>query len=431
MQNNQFEVSNQYLVELRQQSVAFFENLDIPTFWSVALQSILVVVSLFILAWLVDKVVTYVMRKLSTKFTLKTENKWDDILLKNKVFANAAHFFPGFVFLFLDTIIASNPIRFFIDTILATYFIIVALLFLNALLNSVYDIYVRYNEEKAKELNLKIYLQLLKVVLFSMGVIAIISIYANKNFKEILTGLGAMLTILLIVYKDTILGFVAGMQLSANKMVKIGDWISIPQHNTDGNVIDIGLNTVKVQNWDKTITTVPTYRLISESFTNWVGMKESGGRRIKRHIYIDLDSIHFLDTEEINRLSKIQLITAYINEKLEEIGTANQGVDMQVNQRKLTNIGTFRKYIEYYLLSTGFVNEDLTFLVRQLQPTERGVPIEIYMFCNEQRWALYEQVQSDIFDHIFAIVSEFNLRMFQNPTGNSFSSFGRKISQSS
>lgn len=425
MQISQFEQTNQYYVQLREQSVDFFKNLNLSTFWSVAVQSVSVVLSLLLVAWLVDRVITLIMRRLSTNLTQKTKNKWDDILLKNKVFANTAHFFPGFVFLLFDSIIASRHIRFFIDNMMATYFIIVALLLINSLLNSVYEIYERYNEERAKEINLKIYLQLLKVVLFSLGVIAIFSIYANKNFKEILTGLGAMLTILLIVYKDTILGFVAGMQLSANKMVKVGDWVAIPQHNTDGTVIDISLNTVKVQNWDKTITTVPTYRLISESFTNWVGMQESGGRRIKRHIYIDLDSIHFLNLEEINRLREMQLISDYINNKLNEINTANKHVERHVNQRKLTNIGTFRKYIECYVKNTGFVNEEYTFLVRQLQSTEKGVPIEIYMFCNEQQWATYEQIQADIFDHIFAIVSEFNLRIFQSPTGSSFSSLGK------
>lgn len=410
-----------FLVDLRQLSVSFFEKFNIGHFWIVLIQSVSVLFVLLVLAWAIDRFATFLMRRLAPKFIKKTKNKWDDIILKNRVFSNAAHFLPGFVFLFFNPIIASKKVRIFIENTMVAYFIIVALLLANALLNSLYDIYLRHREERAKALNIKIYLQLVKVALFSLGAIAIISIYANKNFKEILTGLGAMLTILLIVYKDTIMGFVAGIQLSANKMVKIGDWISVPKDNADGDVVDISLTTVKVQNWDKTITTIPTYKLISESFTNWIGMQESGGRRIKRHINIDIDSIHFLSTDEIEEFKKMNLLTEYINQKLEDITVSNKNVKEPINQRKLTNIGTFRKYTENYLLNTGFVNTDMTFIVRQLQPTEKGLPIEIYLFCKEQKWAIYEGVQADIFDHIFAIIPQFNLRVFQSPTGNSFS----------
>jgi len=253
-----------------------------------------------------------------------------------------------------------------------------------------------------------------------MGCISIIGILIGKTPIYILGTMGAFAAVLILVFKDTILGFVASIQLSANKMVSIGDWISMPSKNADGTVIDISLNTVKVQNWDKTISTIPTYALVSESFNNWKGMEESGGRRIKRHLNIDVKSIHFLSDEEIEMAEKVKLISDYIAEKKEEIKKANPENEIPINQKRLTNIGTFRKYIEAYLENHPKIHNDMTFLVRQLQPSEKGLPIEIYVFSNDQEWANYEAIQSDIFDHILAIVPEFNLRVFQNPTGDDF-----------
>ena len=202
-------------------------------------------------------------------------------------------------------------------------------------------------------------------------------------------------------------------------MVEVGDWFCVTKHDADGTVIDIGLNTVKVQNFDKTITTIPPYNLISESFKNWKGMQQSGGRRIKRSINIDIDSIHFLSTEEIEKFSNFKLLKEYINEKKKAIVKSNEGVEEYYNQRRLTNIGTFKKYLENYLLASDFVHPDMTFIVRQLQSNEKGVPIEIYFFCTQQAWVKYEQVQSDIFDHIFAIAPEFGLQIFQTVSGRS------------
>lgn len=407
-----------FLIELKKQSLNFLHQLHISNFWSIVIQSALTFILILCIAWLADKLATLIMRRFVPKIIGKTNNNWDDILLKNKVFSNISHFIPGFIVLAFYKIIASKDLQFLIELLIESYFIIVFLLVVNAIINSFSDIYGNIKGESG---NIKIYLQLAKVIMYSLGAIAIISIFANKNFIDILKGLGAMLTVLLIVYKDTIMGFVAGIQLAANKMLKVGDWVSLPKANADGTVTEISLNTVKIQNWDKTITTVPTYKLMSESFTNWRGMEESGGRRIKRHINIDMDSVHFLSEEEINRLQKIDLLTSYINEKLEVLKISNQKKQNNINQRKLTNIGTFRKYIENYLLSTGFVNTEMTFIVRQLQPTELGVPIEIYMFCTEKAWAIYEEIQSDIFDHIFAIITEFNLRIFQRPSSTMFS----------
>lgn len=399
----------------REWSVGLLTEL-MPLFWAKTLQSIVAFSVILFVAWGVDKFATWMMRSYVPKIVGRTKNKWDDIFLENRVFANFAHFLPGIILAMFYFIIASEPLRSFLEHAIKVYFIVVFLLFVNALLNALNDIYATYTGQRAA--NIKIYLQVVKVALFSLGILMIISIFANKTFIDILTAMGAMVTILLIVYKDIIMGFIAGIQLSANKMLKVGDWISMPQNNADGTVLDISLSTVKVQNWDKTITTIPTYRLISESFSNWKGMEESAGRRIKRHVNINIDSIHFLSVEELERLKKNNLISSYIDEKVKELNTHNKSVNEDVDKRKLTNIGTFRKYIERYLENLGVVNLDMTFIVRQLQSTEKGVPIEIYMFSKEKEWAKYEAIQSDIFDHILAKVSDFNLKVFQNPTGD-------------
>jgi len=229
---------------------------------------------------------------------------------------------------------------------------------------------------------------------------------------------------MMLVFRDSILGFVAGIQLAANKMVAVGDWIEMPNYGADGDVLEVALTTVKVQNWDKTITTIPTYALISESFKNWRGMSESGGRRIKRPVNIDMSSIRFCDEEMLERYGKIQYISEYIEAKKEELEEFNQAINVDnaslVNGRRMTNIGTFRAYIRAYLQNHPAINKSMTFLIRQLQPTEHGLPIEIYVFSKDKVWANYEAIQADIFDHILAVVPEFDLRVHQNPTGADF-----------
>lgn len=412
------------LIELKEQTIHILESMGISDRWSSTLQSILAVVVILTVAWLIDKFATKFMRYFIPKIVTKTQNKWDDKFLKNAVFSKIAHFLPGILIATTYHIIASEGIRHFIESMLSTYFIVVFLLLANAIINAFNDIYIEHRGSKGMG-TIKVYLQLIKVFLFSLGVIAIISIFADKNFMDILKGVGAVTTILLIVYKDTIMGFVAGIQLSANDMIKIGDWIVLPKDNADGNVIDIGLTTVKIQNWDKTITTVPTYKLVSESIINWRGMQESGARRIKRSISIDIESIHFLSQEEIEKYRKIKLLTEYIDSKVTEITEINKDIADTVNQRKLSNVGTFRMYIENYLRNMDVVDLDMSFFVRQLQPNERGLPLEVYIFIKEQRLAYYEKIQADIFDHIFAMASEFNIRIFQSPTAYSFSNIGK------
>ncbi len=255
------------------------------------------------------------------------------------------------------------------------------------------------------------------------GGVFVLSIVLQKSPLVFLTGMGAMTAILLLVFKDAILGLVAGIQLMANDMVRPGDWIEMPKYGADGDVIDVSLTTLKVRNWDKTITTVPTYALISDSFKNWRGMEDSGGRRIKRSISIDLDSIRHCDDEMLDRFEKIDRIRDYVLETRARIAEANRDATIDaalpVNGRQMTNIGTFRKYMEAYLREIPEVHPEMTFLVRQLQPTERGLPIEIYVFSKDQRWVQYEAIQADIFDHFFASLPYFDLRAFQLPSGRS------------
>jgi miniconductance mechanosensitive channel len=303
------------------------------------------------------------------------------------------------------------------------YFTAIIVFVSNSVLNAGFEIY--NTTPYAHHRPIKGYIQLLKILVYFMAGIMIIAILLNRNPTVLLTGLGAIAAVLILVFKDTILGFVASIQLSANDMVKIGDWVEMRSHNADGTVIDITLNTVKVQNWDKTISTIPTYALVSESFNNWKGMEESGGRRIKRYIPIDTSSIKFCDQEMLKRFEKFDLIRGYVIEKEKELKEYNAGKKISeedyISGRHQTNIGIFRKYLEVYLHQHPMINQDMTFLIRQLQPTEKGLPVEIYVFCKDQRWANYESIQADIFDHIFAVIPEFDLKVFQEPTGADFS----------
>lgn len=409
---------------LMDRSLELLRNINLPESYAVIVQSILALILITIVAWLIDKLATKVFRTLAPRLTQISRNKWDDILIKNKIFANFSHFFPGMVFLILSPLISSQSIFNFINDFIGTYFIIVAMIFINSLINAAHDIYLRINAERAIKLNIKLFLQLIKVVIFSFGVLAIISLYTDKSFFQLLAGLGTMLTIILIVYKDTILGFIAGIKLTAYEMVRIGDWIQLPKENADGRVIDVSLNTVKVRNWDQTITTVPTYKLVSEPFTNWTGMEQSGGRQILRHINIDMESIRFLSEAEIEKFKRFKLLKTFIEEKTIDDTFEYPDIKDYLDTHQLTNIGLFRRYIEKYIQSTGFANTDMEYFVRQRQSTEKGLPLQIYVFVREKQLAKYERIQAEIFDHIFAIIPEFGLRIFQEPSGYDVSKLG-------
>ncbi len=354
----------------------------------------------------------------------KIRNTWDDVLFEKKVFHRLAHIVPALIVYLL------TPLAFPESPVLSVvfrngafiYMILITILVLYSFLDAVYEIYNTY--DISGQIPLKGFVQALKIVAVMVAFIFILSALTNKTPVYFLSGLGALTAVTMLVFKDAILGFVAGIQLSANKMVRPGDWIEMPQFGADGDVIDVSLTTVKVQNWDKTISSIPTYALISQSFKNWRGMQESGGRRIKRALNIDMTSVKFCDEEMIERFSKIQSIKDYLDSKKQEIAEWNREMEVDesnlVNGRRLTNLGTFRVYVEAYLHGHPKIHDNMTFLVRQLKPTDHGIPLEIYVFSNDQVWAHYEAIQSDIFDHLLAVLPHFDLRVFQNPTGSDF-----------
>lgn len=387
------------------------------------LENATIILATIILAVLADFIVKRIIIGSITRLVKRSKNDWDDVFVKQKVFNRLAHLAPAIiVFYALQYIFEAENLVTFLGNITQAYMVLVVLLVIDALINALHEIYRKLPVSQGR--NIKGYVQVVKIIFYSMAVILIIAILAEKEVGTMLAGLGAMAAVLMLVFKDTILGFVASIQLSANKMVNVGDWISMPKYNADGDVIDISLNTVKVQNWDKTIATIPTYALVSESFHNWKGMEESGGRRIKRSINIDMNSVTFLSKSQIDKLRKFHLLKDYIEQKEKEINEYNRSLEMEegtvTNGRRMTNLGTFRKYLEEYLHNHPKVHQDMTFLVRHLQPTEKGIPLEIYVFSKDQAWANYEAIQADIFDHILAILPEFDLYVFQNPTGSDF-----------
>ncbi len=393
------------------------------------LETIILLSVILLLAILADVASRVILNTVVKEFVKRSKNIWDDAFFKRKVFSRLAHLAPAIVvYLTIDYVVELQSSVNIIKVFVTIYIIIVSLLTIDALIEAMHDIYLKYPISKDKPI--KGYVQVLKIFFYFIAFILIIAKLADKDPKVLLAGLGAIAAVLLLIFKDTILGLVASVQISANNMVKPGDWIEMPSRNADGTVLEITLNTVKVQNWDKTISTIPTYSLVTESFHNWKGMEESGGRRIKRSINIDMRSVFFLNSELNEKLKKIQLLEDYITQREEEINIYNEkrNVDasMPVNGRRLTNLGVFRKYMEEYLKQHPKINKEMTFLVRQLQPTETGIPLEIYVFCSDQRWAYYESIQSDIFDHILATIPFFELQIFQNPSGDDFKAFMSK-----
>ncbi len=385
-----------------------------------AIAFLLLLLASFIAYYLVKRVLLRVVGS----FVKRTPWTWDDKILESKVFAWSANLVPAL----LVYLLAPAALEGFEQAIgvvrgaARIYLIIMAVLTLDSLINAGLLIYNGF--PISREVPLKIFAQVAKIILYLIGVIVIFSALLGKSPTVLLGSMGVLASVLMLVFKDSILGFVAGLQLSGNKMLSKGDWIEMPKYGADGNVIDVALTTVKVRNWDNTITTVPTYALISDSFKNWRGMSESGGRRIKRSILVDMSTIRLATPEMLERFSKIQHIAEYIAEKKKALAEWNleKGFsgDDTVNSRRLTNVGTFRAYIEAYLKHHPRISQDLTLLVRQLQPAEHGLPIEIYCFSSDKNWINYEAIQSDIFDHILAVAPEFDLRIFQNPSGADF-----------
>ncbi len=355
-------------------------------------------------------------------FVSKTKTQFDDVMHRCGVFSRFAHIIPGLlVYMFLPFISFSGSLIEYIQVIIRIYILVMGLITVSAFLEAVS---ITLQRKKGYEhIPVRGFVQVLQIILFVSGFIWCLAILMGRSPVFLLGGFGAFTAVIMLIFKDSILGFVAGIQLSANRMLNLGDWLEMPKYGADGDVIDISLTTVKVQNWDRTITTIPTYALISDSFKNWRGMSESGGRRIKRAIYIDMTSIKFLDDEMIEKFRKIEILKPYVEQKIAEIEDYNREHNISespINGRKLTNIGTFRAYLCAYLKKHSMINQDMILMVRQLPPTSEGVPLEVYVFCKDKVWANYEAIQADIFDHIFASIGEFDLRVYQSPTGADF-----------
>ncbi|MFT6937719.1 MAG: miniconductance mechanosensitive channel [Saprospiraceae bacterium] len=386
---------------------------------------VLILVLSLIVYWLTKHFILKGLRAIISR----TATQWDDMILRKKVFNRLAWLAPAIV-LYTSISIPFEGYDWLITLIngaVLIYMIIMGIVALDAFLNASLAIYTTY--EVSNRIPIKGFIQVFKIIIYFTSAIFIFSILLNKTPVYLFSGLGALTAVLMFIFKDAILGFVAGIQLSANRMVANGDWIEMPKYGANGDIIEIALTTVKVQNWDKTITTIPTYALITESFKNWSGMSNSGGRRIKRSISIDMNTIQFCTEDMLNRFSKVQYISNYIEKTKIELQENNElgQVDNSslVNGKRMTNIGTFRAYVKAYLVNHPMINKEMTFLVRQLNPTEHGLPIEIYVFSKDQEWANYENIQADIFDHILAVVPEFDLRVFQDPSGLDFSKLTR------
>jgi len=346
----------------------------------------------------------------------------DDEIVSNAVISRLANIIPAMVFTVGIPLVPAMPetAAAIIRNVASAFIILTVAMAICAALDMGNTLYSRRPDADSKPI--KGYLQVLKIVVYLVSAILIIAALIDKSPIILLSGLGAMAAVLMLVFQDTLLSLVASVQLSSNDMVRVGDWIEMPQLNADGDVIDIALHTVKVQNWDKTITTLPTRRLISDPFKNWRGMQESGGRRIKRALYIDQNTIHFLTEAEKAHLMKFSLLQTYLVNKTAELDEwnkmARQENDEAMNARRLTNIGTFRAYVLEYLKKRDDIHKDMTLIVRQLNPGAQGLPLEIYCFTTTTAWAEYERIQSDIFDHLYAIMPEFGLRAYQQPSGH-------------
>jgi len=384
---------------------------------------LIILAVLLVFAFIANYLAKRFILKLVEHFASKSSTKWDDVLVKRKFFRRLSHFAPALVIYLMSSVFFENDTAILVTRRIAEiYMLFVAIITIDAFLSSVVDIYHSY--DTSRKVPVRIIVQVAKILLYAVVGIVILSTVIGKSPAFFIGGLGAMAAVLMLIFKDSILGLTAGIQLSANKMVRVGDWIEMPKYGADGDIIDISLTTVKVQNWDKTIITIPTFALVSEGVKNWRGMSESGGRRIKRSIYIDMTSVKFCTEEMTEKFSKIKYLSDYIQNKEKELSEFNSQKNIDdsvlVNGRRMTNIGTFRAYLVSYLKDHPKINKNLTFLVRQLDPGPNGLPIEIYVFSSDQVWANYEAIQSDIFDHILAVIPEFELKVFQNPTGADF-----------
>ena len=361
---------------------------------------IVAVAGILLLAYVAYKLCHKIVITTVKKLTAKTTNKWDDYLFNDRVLSNVCHMLPPIIItVLIPFAFQSEPVALaFILKICWIYITIVVMRLICSFLTSLYTISSEH--EKLKERSMKGFYQMMKLIVICVGVIIIISTLIDKDPVKILTGLGASAAILTLVFKDTIMGLVAGVQLTANDMLRPGDWISMPKYGADGSVLEVTLTTVKVQNWDKTISTIPPYALVNDSFQNWRGMWESGGRRVKRSINIDMHTVRFCTSEEMEAFHQEEWMQ-----------------DFKTTGKEEVNLYVFRHYMEYYLRTHPKVNQNLMIMIRQLQPTAEGMPIELYFFSDGTEWVPYERLQAEVFDHLLAVLHKFDLKVFQSPTG--------------
>lgn len=381
------------------------------------------VITLIVVAFFLFFVAKFILKRYVGKFIRKTKFKYDDYFLGKKLERRIAFLIP--VYMIQGLIYAVAPDLDMLDAFIHALARIGEITTFTGIVisitDSISDIYNSFDVSKNRPV--KGFMQVAKIIAIMICILLVIGVIINKNMGDILVGLGALSAVMMLVFKDPILGFVGGIQLTSNDMVRIGDWIV--KGDADGNVIDIGLTTVKVQNWDNTIATIPTYSMITDPFINWRGMTESGGRRISRSIIIDLDTIKFCTPEMLERYKKFQLVADYITKTEEEITKYNQenkiDTSTLVNGRRQTNLGIFRAYLTEYLKQNPNLNHNLTMLVRQKDPTEFGVPMQVYCFSAKTDWISYEAIQNDIFDHIYAVINQFDLKVYQRPSSYSMS----------
>jgi miniconductance mechanosensitive channel len=383
-----------------------------------ALGVLCLVAAMALVNWVVKRIIAKVVRR----GVLHTTATWDDVFLRCGVFTRLSHLAPVLV-------LAGFKSRFFarqeawlevMRVVVNVYLVVIALMVIAALLDAAVELYDM--RSGSGRVPLKGFVQGAQLVLFLSGGILILSLVLGRSPRYFLSGLGALTAVLLLVFRDALLGLVAGIQISVNRMVQVGDWIELPKYGADGDVIEVGLTTTKVRNWDNTITTIPTHALTSEPLKNWRGMRESGGRRIKRAIYLDIASFRFVDDALMSKLLTFGLLRPYLEQKLRELDDerSRDGTDARLDRRRLSNIGCFRAYVTAYLRAHPRLRHDMDFLVRQRQPSDKGLPLELYVFSSDTRLAAYETIQSDIFDHLLTVVPEFELRVFQSPTGHDF-----------
>ncbi len=406
-------------------------GLGLPEVGVDTILALALVTAVLVLSWAANLITRAILLRLVWHLISRTRTDWDDTLVKRDVFRRLANLAPAVViYLFAP---AFGTFESWVARLALVYMIALSVRVVESVLDAGSDIYESH--ERARAAPIAGYIQVGKIALYVVGAIFVIATILEREPWGLLTGLGAMSAVLLLVFRDSILGLVASVQLSSYNMVHLGNWIEMPAYGADGEVIDVSLHTVKVQNWDKTISTIPTQSLISQSFKNWRGMEESGGRRIKRALYIDMSTIGFCDAELLERFESFEYLKSHLATKRKEIEEYNRasGADTAqlINGRRLTNVGTFRAYVEEYLRRHPKIHQEMTFLVRQLAPTEKGLPLEIYVFSNDQVWSSYEALQADIFDHLLAVVPQFNLRVYQNPSASDLRSAADAIAASS